>query len=201
MNINIIISILVVVLIWFANFLRKRFAKPKSENDIQRPGTFNIFILRMITLLAIFCVIPAALGLITGEFEMGIVFGIMTVIFGGAAVIVKREYDMSYQENDGHFILKAKNKEYKVFYENIVDWQPAFNEIKVLDESRPDVEYVRVNIAILKPEILLRTIVEMTSEGKFSRTDEIESIDSYRKHELMNYLIDNGYGYLIEDYS
>ena len=115
-------------------------------------------------------------------------------------MIVKREYDMSYQENDEYFILKAKNREYKVFYENIVDWQPGYNEIKVLDESRSDVEYVRVNFAIIKPEILLRTIVEMTFEGRFSRMDDTVLEDSNREREIVNYLVNNGYGYLAEDY-
>ena len=131
---------------------------------------------------------------------MGIVFGIMAIIFAVASVIIKREYDMSYQENDEYFILKAKNNEYKVIYENIVDWQPSFNEIKVLDESRSDVEYVRVNIVILKPEILLRTIGEMTFESKFPRTNEMESGDPYREQEIMSYLIHNGYEYLTEDF-
>lgn len=199
MNSGILTFIITGILIGFAVFIRKKFAKPKSENDVQRPGTFNIFILRFITLLAILCVIPALLGLIAGEFEMGIVFGIMAVLFGLASVIIKREYDMSYQETDEYFILKAKNKEHRVFYKNIIDWQPGYNEMKVLDESRSDMEYVRVNTAILRPDILLRTIVEMTFQGKFQRIDELEHDDPYRKHEIVNSLINNGYGHLVED--
>lgn len=200
MNGGILTFIIIIILMGFGVYVRKRFAKPKSEDDVQRPGKFNIFILRFIIVLAFLCAIPAVLGLITGELEMGIVFGIMAVVFGLAAVIVKREYDISYQENDEYFILKAKNREYKVFYENIVDWQPGYNEIKVLDESRSDVEYVRVNIAIIKPEILLRTIVEMTFEGRFSRMDDTVLEDSNREREIVNYLVNNGYGYLAEDY-
>ncbi|WP_231634400.1 hypothetical protein [Salinicoccus sp. YB14-2] len=49
---------------------------------------------------------------------------------------------MSYQENDEYFILKAKNKKYYVLYEYIIDWQPSYNEIKVLDESRADGKYI-----------------------------------------------------------
>lgn len=199
MNSGILTFIIIFILMGFGVYLRKRFAKPKSENDVQRPGTFNIFILRFIIVLAVLCAVPAVLGLITRGFEMGIVFGIMAVVFAVAAVIVKREYDMTYQENDEYFILKAKNKEYKVFYENIIDWQPGYNEMKVLDESRSDMEYVRVNIAIIKPEILLRTIAEMTFEGMFPRMDDLEPEDPNREYEMVNYLVDNGYGYLVEE--
>jgi len=195
----IITPFILAVLMWLGVHLRKRFSKPKSENEVQRPGKFNIFILRFITLLAIFCAIPMGIGLIMGAIEMGTVFSVMAIMFGAAAVIIKREYDMSYHENDEYFILKAKNKKYHVLYENIIDWQPSYNEIKVLDESRTDGEYIRVSIAIIKPEIFLRKITKMTFEGRFPRMDDKEPNDPNREHEITGYLINNGYGYLVKD--
>ena len=59
MNGGILTFIIIIILMGFGVYVRKRFAKPKSEDDVQRPGKFNIFILRFIIVLAFLCAIPA----------------------------------------------------------------------------------------------------------------------------------------------
>ena len=194
------IPILILIIYWITSAIRNRLAKPKYKKEVQTPGLFDNFLLKLLTFLAIFSALLMILGFVIQETEMTIAFLVLTIIFTGIVMVLKRQYDISYQENSEYFILKAQQKEYKVFYENIVDWQPAFNEIRVLDETNLDNEYIRVNIAMLKPEILLRKIAEMTFEGKFYSFDDEYFEDPTREYQITNYLIQNNYGYLIEDY-
>lgn len=194
------IPILILIIYWLTSSIRNKLAKPKYKKNIQTPGLFDHFLLKLLTFLAIFSALLTVLGFFIQETEMTIAFLVLTVISTGIVMVLKRQYDISYQENSEYFILNAQQKEYKVFYENIVDWQPAFNEIRVLDETNSDNEYIRVNIAMLKPEILLRKISEMTFEGKFHSFDDEYFEDPTREYQITNYLIQNNYGYLIEDY-
>lgn len=197
----IIIPIIVLTVMAIARFIRKKMAKPDYQEEVQTPGKFDNFILKFITGLTIFSGLLAILGAVIREIEMAIVFLVLTLIFLGIVLILRNAYDLSYQETDEYFILKVKNKEYKVFYENIIDWQPSLNEIKILDESRADGEYIRVNISMFKPEILLQKIVEMTFTGKFQRLDDnFVDEDPMRENEIVNYLIHSNYSYLIDDH-
>lgn len=56
-----------------------------------------------------------------------------------------------------------------------------------------------MNIKICKPEILLRKIVDMAFAGHF-HVQDATSQDPYRKFETVNYITNNGYTYLVEDY-
>lgn len=196
-----IIPILVLSIFWIAKYVRSKLAKPKYENEVQTPGGFDKFLLKFLTVLTIFSAIFTGLGLIIQETEMTIVFLVLTLIFTAIILFLRRQYDISYQENTEYFIVRAQKKEYQVSYDDIVDWQPAYNEIKVLDETHSDKNYIRVNIAMFKPEILLRKIVEMTFDGKFHTTDDLYFDDPTRENEIINYLIQNNYGYLVEDYA
>lgn len=194
------IPILILIIYWMTSAIRNRLAKPKYKEDVQTPGLFDNFLLKLLTFLAIFSALLTVLGFFIQETEMTIAFLVLTVIFTLIVMFLKRQYDISYQENPEYFILKAQQKEYKVFYENIVDWQPSFNEIRILDETNSDNKYIRVNIAMLKPEILLRNIAEMTFEGKFYSFEDEYFEDPTREYQITNFLIENNYGYLIEDY-
>lgn len=50
------------------------------------------------------------------------------------------------------------------------------------------------------PEILLRKITEMTFEEKFFPSPYESYGDPYRKSQIVDFLVNSQYGYLIEDY-
>jgi len=195
-----ILPVLVFSIALIVRFIRNKIYKPKYEGKVQKPGTLQQWIVRLLIFLVGFSLILATVGVFTRELEMALVFGGLAFIFLISVIFLKREYNISYQENDEYFILKAKDKEYQVYYEDIIDWQPSLNEIKILDKTKPDREYIRVNIALFKPEILLRKIVEMAFAGKFKHSEQVDTEDPNREAETVYYLINNQYGYLVDDY-
>ena len=197
----ILIPLIVLTVSVLARFIRNKFAKPKYEDNIQKPGKFDGCLQRIIQTITVISGIFAVLGLIAGEMEMGIVFSVMTLIFLGIIFLLKREYNLTYEENEEYFVLNHKNKEHKVYYENIVDWLPSFNEISILDKTKEDQKYIKVNVAMIKPEILLRKIAEMTFDGKFPHRNHLDpnDPDPMREHEIINFLNGYDYGYLVED--
>lgn len=202
MGYYIFIIILILAVQQLARFIRKKMANPDTEDGVQKPGQLDHFILKLIKFLTYIGVFFTIIGLIAREMEMTIVFLVLTLIFAGIVWLLKREYNMTYQENTEYFILSAKNKEYKVFYKDIVDWFPGFNEIEILDKTRTDNRYVQVNIAMLKPEILLQTLLEMTFDKQFSKVNPMPADDDpYRKQELIDFLVSNHYEYLIEEHT
>lgn len=195
----IFIPIIVLTMMTIMKIVRNKLAKPNLKNNLQKPGIFDHFILKLITGLAILSGLLTGFGLFIQETEMTIVFSIMTLIFVGIALLLKREYNISYQENDTFFILNSKGKEYKVYYENIVDWEPSFNQIRILDETKQDGKYIDVNIAMLKPEKLLINILNMTFSGKFASSNDYSLDDSMRTNEIVDFLKNNNYAYLLDD--
>lgn len=193
-----LIPLIIFIVSLIARWIRQKFAQPESQNGIQKPGGFDRLILNFIIFLTFFSAFFTILGFLMQEREMTIAFLVLTLIFIGIVILLRREYNMSYQETADYFLLKAKNKEYKVYYDNIIDWQPAMNEIWVLDKSRSDRKYVKVNIAMLKPEILLQNILDLTEAGRFEEPGNLDE-DPQRKNEIINYLIQYNYQYLIED--
>lgn len=189
-----LIPIIIFIVVIVVNYIRNKIYKPKYKDNVQKPGKFGTFIVRFLIFLECFIILFTVIGILSKEKEMALVFGVMALIFLVAIIIVKRAYDTSYEENTEYFILKLRDKEYQVYYENIVDWQPSYNEIAILDETRSDKKYVKVNIRIFKPEILLRNIADMGFAGKFNE------LDHNREFETVYYLVDNYYGYLVEDY-
>lgn len=193
------IPVIIIVLSSAARFVRGKLAKPKTEGDVQKPGKFDGFLLKVIQSITVLSAIFAVFGFIAGEMEMGTVFSVMTLIFGGIVWLLKREYNISYEENEAYFILKHKNEEHQVYYENIVDWIPSYNEISILDETKEDRKYIRVNVSMVKPEILLAKIAEMTFDGKFIQHDQpIDPNDPTREHEIVRFLNTYHYGHLLE---
>lgn len=177
--------------------LRRKVYKPEYEKNVQRPGKWERTILVIITIITIIAILGAVMGILTQVTEMALVFGGMALFFGLIILVLKRAYNTSYQENEKYFILKTHNQEYKVFYENIIDWRPSYNEISIMDATQSEGKYIRVNIKIFKPEILLRNIADMAFEEKFSTEDRN---DPYKKAETIHYIANYGYGYLVEDY-
>lgn len=80
---------------------------------------------------------------------MALVFGVLAVVLLASVVLLKRVYNTSYEENFEYFILTSGNKKEQIFYDDIIDWQPLFNEIKILDKTKSDKKYIRVNIKFL----------------------------------------------------
>lgn len=196
----IFIPIIIIALMTLSKYIRKKFAKPNDEKGVQKPGKFDTLLLTFITVLTVFSGLFTLLGAVLREVEMTIVFLVVTLVFTGIVWLLRREYDMTYQETTDYFILNVKKKEYKVFYENITDWKPDYKEISVLDGSRPGADYINVNVAMLKPEILLGKIAEMTFDGKFQRVhSNLLGEDPMRKQEIVTFLKNYGYDYLVED--
>lgn len=198
----IFIPIIILVLSFLARAARNRFVKPKVASDgVQTPGGFDRLLLNLITGLTVFAGLMALLGAFMRETEMSIVFAVLTVIFLAILMWLRYEYKMTYQENDEFFIYTHKKKEYKVYYDNIDNWAQGHNEIKISDETQPDKKFIRVNITIIKPNILLHKIADMTFAGKFEAIGDIDHPDPKRQHEIVNFLIQNGYGHLVRDYA
>lgn len=193
----IIIPVIVFVTFMLARFIRRKVYKPKYEDNVQKPGRLERAIVVFLMFLDFFVIVGALAGVLMEETEMTLVFGILALILFTCIIILQRAHNTSYQENYEYFILKSNNKEYQVFYENIIDWQPAYNEISVLDASRTDGKYIRVNIKMFKPEILLRKITDMAFDEKFKGPN---ADDPYKKAETVYYIANNGYGYLVDDY-
>lgn len=196
----IIIPLLVVIISLIVRYIRDKIYQPKYEDKVQKPGQLEGCIVKVLSLITIFTLFFALLGFFMKEIEMAIVFGCLSLLFLFIIIILKRAHDTSYQENDEYFILTVRNKEYQVFYENIIDWQPAYNEIALLDKTNPDEAYIKVNLKIFKPEILLRKIADMAFAGKFHSLEQKYLDDPNREVETVNYLVNNNYGYLVEDY-
>lgn len=184
---------------WLANLARKKLVKPKLDDRVQTPGGFDKFLLYLITFIAVFSAFFSILGFMMQETEMGTVFLVLTLIFLAIVLYLRRKYDISYQENNEYFIWTEQRKEYKVFYENIVDWQPYNNEIKIFDETHPENDYIHVNVAMIRPEIMLQKVAEMTLEGKFDGSNNKHLDESWRKNEIINFLSQNNYGHLVND--
>ncbi|MBJ8349116.1 hypothetical protein [Streptococcus zalophi] len=180
--------------------LRKKVVKPSYKNNVQTPGKFDKFLLTLMIILTIIPVTLMVIGLIMKEIEMAMVSAILTLVFIGIILLLKRGYAMSYQENDEFFILKTKKKEVQVFYENIVDWQVGINEISLLDWTSDPHKYINVNISIFKPDILLKKIAEKTFSGHFLKIDPYIMEDLNREQELIEFYHLNGYDYLLKDY-
>lgn len=191
---------IIFILFSIGQYLRRKIVKPSYKNDIQTPGKFDNCLLTIIKVITIIPFTVMLLGLITKESEMATVGAVLSLIFIGLIYFLKREYDMSYQENEEFFILKAKKKETKVFYDDIVDWQAGMNEISLLDGTNNSQKWVKVNISMLKPEILLKKIAKKTFDGQFSATDSSSLEDPNREQELINFYHFYGYDYLLDDY-
>ena len=123
-----------------------------------------LFLTRLLLLLAV-------LGILTKNKEMALVCEGLVFFFLVIVIILKHAQDTSYQENSEYFILKSGKKANQVFYKDIIDWQPSFNEVTILDKTKEDAKYIRVDVKIFKPEILLREIADMAFEGKFQDLD------------------------------
>lgn len=183
-----------------AQSFRRKKAKPKYKNNIQMPGKFDNCLLNFIKGFTILPITLMVIGVIVKEKGMVIVSLVLTIIFIGMNLLLKQEYTMAYEENEDYFILTLKKTNIQVFYKNIVDWKPGINEIFILDQTKADEKYIRVNISILKPEILLRQIADKTFTDSFLSLNESNSDALDRKEELISFYLSHGYDYLIEEY-
>ena len=173
-----VIPIIVLAVFISVRLLRRKVYKPEYEKNVQRSGKWERTILVIITVITFISILGATMGILARVTEMALVFGGMALFFGLIILVLRRAYNTSYQENEEYFILKTHNQEYKVFYENIIDWRPSYNEISIMDATQSDGKYIRVNIKIFKPEILLRNIADMAFESKFPTEDRK---DPYKK--------------------
>lgn len=191
---------IVIAMIVITRYIRNKFYKPRYENGVRSPGKLEKFVLNLFIFIDGLLVSMLLLNIFMKDIEMVLVSGGLAVFIFAIILILKHAYRTSYQENAEYFILKSKKKEYHVFYENIIEWDSSFNEIGVLDKSKIDEDFIKVNIVIFKPEILLRKIADMTFADTFHSLDGTHLEDPHRKTELVNYLIYYNYGYLVNDY-
>lgn len=195
----IIIPIAIISLTVVMRKVRNKVAKPKYEDNVQTPGKFEKVILWIIRIITLFSALFTIVGFIAGETEMGLVFLGLTLLMGGSAWLVKREYNMTYQESEEYFNLNSKGKEYKVYYDEIVDWVPGHNEILLYSKNKTDKKPIRVNVSIFQPVILLENIAQMTVAGRFQTNNEITPGDPNRVKELVHFLKSYGYVSIVEN--
>ena len=191
----IISAIIIFILTFVARWFRGRYVKPTVTDGVQKPGGFNRLIIYIITGITILIGLLAILGVVTQNTEMAVVCSVITLIFLGVNFWIRQEYNLTYEENEDYFIATIKGKEYKVYYHHIVDWQPGYNEILISVQTKEE-EYIKVNISIFKPIILLKKIADMTFEGKFIEDD---TKDATREYELVQFYESYNYSFLIED--
>ena len=110
----ILIPILVIAVMFTAKYIRNKLARPDYTGNIQRPGTFDRFISKLITGIAILFALLSILGLVTGESEMAFITGIVAAFFLIPIFILRNAYDMTYQENEEYFVLRKKKNEVKI---------------------------------------------------------------------------------------
>lgn len=180
--------------------MKKKIYEPKYDNGVQKPGKIAGFITKYLIIIDVILLILLVSGAMGKDSEVTFVTGGLIIFVFAIILLLKHSYNTSYQENHEYFIINIGKKEHKIKYENIENWKPTFNEISVLDKTNIKNEYVRVNIVLFKPEILLRTLADMTFNGNFRRSLDGNLEDLYRKEEIVAYLYNNKYGYLIEDY-
>lgn len=192
----ILIPLIIIALTFIVRKVRNKLAKPTYTNNIQTPGKFEKIILWIIRIIALLAALIALLGFVAGETEMGLVFLGLTFLMGTSAWLVKREYNMTYQENEEYFILKSKGKVKKVYYNEIIDWVPGYNEILLYNKR--DKKPIRVNVSIFQPEILLGYIAKKTATGHFQMPNEVNPEDPNRIKELAYFLKSYGYTSIVE---
>ena len=180
--------------------MKKRIHNPKKENGIQKPGKLTGFITKMAIFIDALFFIMFILGILAKETDMILVSGGLAIFTLAIIFFLKRAYDITYQENDEYFIVTSGKRKHQVRYDEIVNWKSTYNEMSVLDINQADEKFVRVNMKLFNPEKLLRKIADMTFSGKFKREKQSFVDDPYRELEIVNYLINMKYGYLIEDY-
>src|SRR5699024_815118 len=79
----VVIPILILIVYSIVTNIRSKLAKPHYKKEIQTPGRFDNFIIKLLTFLTILCAIFTVLGVTLRENEMSIVFLVLTVIFWG----------------------------------------------------------------------------------------------------------------------
>ena len=134
--------------------MKLRMHNPKIKDKVQKHGKLTSFITNLIIIIDVLMVLLLIIGLMGKELDLILISAGLVVLFTGIIIFLKHAYDTSYKETEEYLILKNGKKEQKVFYEDIVDWKPDFNEIRILDGSKKDGKFTRVNVKLFKPEIL-----------------------------------------------
>lgn len=195
-----LIILALIIIVSVAIWVQRKASQGKFKQNVQKPRQLKSFFTRVMMLLTILMGIFAALGAVMGELEMAIVFSVIFIMFTLFSYFMRRKFDMTYQETDDYFIFINKEDEYKVFYEDIVYWQWGINDLSVLDGTRADERNVHIRLDYFHPEILLRTLAEMTFDDKFPRRDEdVYTEDPMKKKEMIQFLHWTDYKYLIKD--
>lgn len=174
--------------------------KPRIKDGVQTPGkATSVIRILLIAMDAVF-IFMMVLGIVGKIKDLSLVAGGLAIFTTAIIFLLKHLYNTSYQEDDESLIIRNGKKEVKVYYDDIINWKPTYNEISVLDKTKEDEGYIRINIAFFKPIVLIRRLTDMTFEGKFHTSDQKYFEDPYRKREIVAYLVNNHYGYLIKDY-
>lgn len=105
----VIIPILVLTTMALSRRLRDKFAKPKQEKGVQKPGSFDRFLVNLITFITFFSGIFTIVGDLMGETEMTIVFAVFTLLLIGITFVLRWKHNITYQENSEYFIVTLNN--------------------------------------------------------------------------------------------
>lgn len=195
-----IIIFVLIFLVSISILIQRKLSKGKFKQNVQKPRQLKSFFTRTMMFLTIFSGVIAALGSFNGEMEMAIVFSVLFIIFAVLSYNMRRKFDTTYQETDEYFIYRNKKEVYKVFYDDITYWQWRIKDIYIQDGTKSDEEKVYIRLDYFHPEILLRTLADMTFDDKFpQRDDDTYTEDPMRKKEMVQFLRRADYKYLIKD--
>ena len=193
--------VLITSIFVLAAFLRAKFSKPRVENQQQKPGKLQRLALIILISVTIIFALMAILGIVMNEIQMGFISGVLALVMSATSMYINSSLKTSYEENEEFFGIKVKNKENKLFYKDISNWDTSLNEMIVYGPPEQNTQPLKINVVFFKPELLLRKIADMTFEGKFLHAHNKVSNDLNREKEIVNFLVSNQYGYLVEDYS
>lgn len=155
--------------------------------------------------VAILCAFFSVSGIIINDLEVAIVFAVVMFICSLLTTSIQRKYDMTYQETDEYLIMTIKGDKYKVYYDNISDWQWNLSVIFIQDESWSENDFLNIHCRLLRPEILITKLIEMAFSGKFPRRDgiypdhSVDSNDPTRGKELVRMIKYDAYYYLLDE--
>ncbi len=193
--------LVILVLFFILNGIRLILATRPPSKKVERPSIIQRLGIGAHVVLGVVMGVAILLSLLTETKEPLILFSIFFVGNGLLYYFTRRKFKRYYEETEEWFYIKHQ---YifpdHVYYENISDWIPLKKQLGLRDETQNEEYYLVVNLVFHDPEILLRKLTEMTFAGKFARTDKSHSEDPYREQEWTDFLEENGYGHIIEEF-
>src|SRR5699024_7778364 len=196
-----LIVLALIILVIIAIRIQRKANKGKFKQNIQKPRFLKTFFTRVMVVLTVLMGIFAVFGGFRGDMEMTIAFFVVFIIFAVLSYFMRRKFDTTYQETNDYFILRKRKKEYKVFFKDITYWNwGADGQIFILDSTKSDNEFISIRMDYFNPEILIRTLADMTFDNEFPRREfDVYPGDPMKKKEMVQFLHWTDHKYLVKD--